>query len=150
MPHIYWTAPTLIISSLVAGILFALGHHLFYANLDGKSAPTALEDYQVLGTRVSIQQVNIALGTAFAFLVRACLMLSISIAYFQVLIWSVAKNGTKLVHLDVMTSALQDFVSLARLGTWWRRPWLWLLAFVGWYGSLLTETLAMDTDMLSG
>ena len=136
MPQIYWTAPTLMVASLIVGTLFALCHHLFYASLDQKHASTSLEGYDVLGTHVSVQQFNTAVGTAFAFLVRACLMLSISIAYIQILMWSVRKHGTKgtkLVHMDVMTSALQDLVSLASFRTWWRRPWLWVLAVVAWY-----------------
>lgn len=136
MPQIYWTAPTLMVGSLIVGTLFALCHHLFYASLDRKNASTSLEGYLVLGTHVSIQQYNTAVGTAFAFLVRACLMLSIATAYFQILMWSVGEHGTKgttLAHLDVMTSALQDLVSLASFGTWWRRPWLWGLAVVAWY-----------------
>ena len=136
MPQIHWTAPTLMVTSLIVGSLFALGHHLFYASLDGKHASTSLGGYEVLGTHVSIQQYNTAVGTAFAFFIRACLMLSISIAYFQILIWSVVKYGTKgttLGHLDIMTSVLQDLVSLASFRTWWRRPWLWGLAVVAWY-----------------
>jgi hypothetical protein len=135
MPRIHWTTPTLMVASLIVGILFALGHHLFYASLDRKHAPTSLEGHSVLGTYVSTQQFNIAVGTTFAFLVRASLMLSMSIAYFQILMWSVGKygtKGTKLGHLDVMTSALQDLVSLASFTTWRRRPWLWVLAIVAW------------------
>ncbi|KAL8848660.1 MAG: hypothetical protein Q9221_006334 [Calogaya cf. arnoldii] len=125
------------VASLIVGIIFALGHHLFYANLDRQPAATTLEDYSILGMHVSVQQLNTAVGTAFAFLVRACLMLSISIAYFQIFVWSVGKKqGTQLAHLDVMTSALNDLVSLASFGTWWRRPWLWLLAVVAWLMSL--------------
>ena len=140
MPHYHWTAPTLIISSFIAGSLFALGHHSFYHSLDRRLAPTSVEDYNVLGTHVSIQQFNTAVGTAFAFLVRACLMLSISVAYFQIFMWSVARDGsrgTTLVHLDAMTSSMHDLVSLVSFGTWWRRPWLWLLAVVTWYESLI-------------
>lgn len=136
MPQIHWTAPTAMVASLIVGTLFALCHHLFYASLDRKHASTSLQGYHVLGTDVSIQQLNTAVGTAFAFLVRACLMLSISIAYFQILIWNVGKHetkGTTLAHLDVMTSALQDLVSLASFKTWWRHPWLWVLAVVAWY-----------------
>ena len=138
MSHIHWTAPTVMVASLILGTLFALCHHLFYASLDRKHATTLSEGYDVLGTHVSYQQSNTAVGTAFAFLVRACLMLSVSIAYFQILVWSVAKNetkGTTLVQLDVMTSALQDLMTLASFKTWWRRPWLWVLAVVAWYES---------------
>jgi len=154
MPQIYWTAPSLMFASLVVGTLFALCHHLFYASLDRKHASTSLDGYDVFGTHVSVQQFNTAVGTAFAFLVRACLMLSISIAYFQILIWSIGKHetkGTKLVHLDVMTSALQDLVSLASFRTWWRRPWLWVLAVVAWYEcSSETKDLSWTLTRLGG
>ncbi|KAL8846410.1 MAG: hypothetical protein Q9221_008491 [Calogaya cf. arnoldii] len=71
MPNIYWTAPSLMLASLIVGTLFALGHHLFYASLDHKQASTSLAGYYVLGMHISIQQFNTAVGTAFAFLVRA-------------------------------------------------------------------------------
>ncbi|KAL9032237.1 MAG: hypothetical protein Q9180_006614 [Flavoplaca navasiana] len=137
MPQIHWFAPSLMVASLLVGILLAVGHHLFYASLDRQRAVTTLENYGFLGMQVSIQQINTAVGTAFAFLVKACLMLSVSIAYFQISMWSVgnyAKRGTQLVHLDAMTSALHDLVSLLSFKTWWRRPWLWILAVVVWYG----------------
>ncbi|KAK0919569.1 hypothetical protein LTR91_002466 [Friedmanniomyces endolithicus] len=153
MPQIHWTTPTLLFGSLLVGTLFALGHHLFYASLDGKAAAAALEDHHLLGMDLSSQQINTAAGTAFAFLVRACLTWSISIAWFQILIWTVATRGvasTKLVHLDVMTSALHDLVSLVSLGAWLRRPWLWILALVAWLipiASILTPaTLSVGID----
>lgn len=153
MPQIHWSAPSLTVASLIVGFLFALGHHLFYASLDRQRAATTLEGYGILGMHVSIQQINTAVGTAFAFLVRACLMLSISIAYFQIFMWSVGsheKKGTQLVHLDVMTSALHDLVSLANFRTWRRRPWLWLLAVVAWYGfSAKTNISVSITNILS-
>ncbi len=73
MPQIYWITPTLLFGSLLVGTIFALGHHLFYASLDGKAAASALEDHHFLGIELSSQQINTAVGTAFAFLVRACL-----------------------------------------------------------------------------
>lgn len=80
------------VASLIVGFLFALGHHLFYASLDRQRAATTLEHYGILGMNVSIQQFNTAVGTAFAFLVRASLMLSIAIAYFQIFMWSVVSH----------------------------------------------------------
>ncbi|KAL8885344.1 MAG: hypothetical protein Q9192_006657 [Flavoplaca navasiana] len=137
MPQIHWSAPSLMVASLLVGTLLALGHHLFYASLDRQRAATTFENYGFLGMQLSIQQINTAVGTTFAFLVKASLMLSISIAYFQIFMWSVGnygKKGTQLVHLDVMTSALHDLVSLLSFKTWLRRPWLWLLALAAWYG----------------
>lgn len=139
MTKIHWFAPSLMIASFIVGTLFALGHHLFYASLDRQHASTAVDGHNVLGMHISMQQLNTAVGTAFAFLVRACLVSSISVAYFQIFMWSIGKQGTKgtrLDHLDVMTSALHDLLSLLSFKTWWRRPWIWILAMVAWYGTL--------------
>ncbi|KAL8834326.1 MAG: hypothetical protein Q9176_007554 [Flavoplaca citrina] len=152
MPQIHWSAPSLMVAFLLVGILLALGHHLFYASLDRQRAATTVENYGFLGMQLSIQQVNTAVGTAFAFLVKASLMLSVSIAYFQIFMWSVgnyAKRGTQLVHLDVMTSALHDLVSLVSFKTWYRRPWLWLLAVVSWYDSERMPKSVLITNLSS-
>ena len=128
----------LVVASLLVGTLLALGHHLFYASLDCQRAATTVENYSFLGRQFSIQQVNAAVGTAFAFLVKASSMLSVFIPYFQTVMLNVgnyAKRGTQLVYLDVMTSALHDLGSLLSFKTWLRRPWLWLLAVVAWYDS---------------
>ncbi|KAL9601503.1 MAG: hypothetical protein Q9219_002455 [cf. Caloplaca sp. 3 TL-2023] len=153
MPQIHWTAPTLMVASLIVGTLFALGHHLFHASLDHTHASTSLDGYDVLGMHVSTQQFNTAVGTGFAFLVRACLVSTISIAYFQIFMWTVGKHdtkGTNMDHMDAMTSVLHDLVSLASLRIWWRRPWLWVLAIVAWLtpiASIVTPaTLSVGFD----
>lgn len=135
MPRIHWAAPTALLLSLVVGTAFAIGHHVFYASLNHRPASDSV-DYDVLGMHVSSQQFNTAIGTAFAFMVRACLMFSVSVAYFQILMWAVARpgaDGIELSHLDILTSALGDLISLGSLKAWWRRPWIWLLVVVAWY-----------------
>ena len=125
------------LSALIAGALFSVGHHLFYASLDQSSASDLLE-YDVLGMTVSQQQFNTGLGTAFAFLVRACLMISISVAYFQILIWNVTRRrsgATKVRELDTMTSALLDLISAADLRVWMRRPYMLILVIIAWYAT---------------
>lgn len=153
MTQIHWTAPSLMVASFIVGTLFALGHHIFYASLDGRHAATADENHDVLGMHISIQQINTAIGTAFAFLVRMCLLSSISVAYFQIFVWSIGNSGTKgtqLSHLDNMTSALHNLLSLVNFKTWWRRPWLWILAVVAWLiplASIITPaTLSVGID----
>jgi hypothetical protein len=115
--------------------LFALGHHLFYSSLDGKPAGAVLEEYSVLGVHMSDQQFNTAVGTAFAFLVRALLVVSISVAYLQILFWTITRrenDSIRLGHLDVIMSALQDLTSLVSPRSWFRRPLLWIMAVVAW------------------
>lgn len=79
--HIHWVTPTNISATLLAGIAFALGHHFFYARLSGQNAPTG--SYEFAGSRPSKQQVNIAVGTAFAFLVKSILAIAVGISYTQ-------------------------------------------------------------------
>jgi hypothetical protein len=128
-----WQAPAAIIVSLAAGISFAIGHHLFYNHLHGQEArPTG---YKILGSDISPQQLNVAIGTAFAFLVKASLVTALSTAYLQ-LLWRAllrAARGSKLGDLDTCFSALNNIISLGKVWVWWRLPLLFLLAVVAWY-----------------
>ena len=85
----------------------AIGHHLFYQSLTGTLAPDAA--YAVFGANFSKQQLNIAVGTAFAFFFKAFLVLALSIAFTQSFWWA-ARGHTKgkpvkLGHLDSAYSA---------------------------------------------
>jgi hypothetical protein len=61
------------IVGLVAGALFAVGHHLFYRNLNGQAVNETSYD----------QQMNIRIGTGLSYLVRAALVIAIGATYFQ-------------------------------------------------------------------
>jgi hypothetical protein len=95
--RIHLQAPTTVILALIAGTLFAVGHHIFYNSLDGQPAPN--DNYSILGSHVSTQQVNIAGGTALAFLVKACLVTAIGAAYAQ-LFWRAVLRRTPEVTLE--------------------------------------------------
>ncbi|PVH69936.1 hypothetical protein DL98DRAFT_437971 [Cadophora sp. DSE1049] len=130
--QIHWRTPASMVGSLLIGCLFAIGHHLFYQSLTGKLTTTYT--YTVLGANLTSQQVNIAAGTAFAFLVRACLVSSVSLAYLQA-VWYTAKNTRQsitLANMDVLLSALSNALSLADVFTWWKWPWLLLVALLNW------------------
>jgi hypothetical protein len=77
--HVHWQAPTVILLSYTASLAFAIGHHVFYTSLDQLSVDENLFN----------QQTNIAIGTAFAFLFRANLVLATCTAYWQVF-WATA------------------------------------------------------------
>lgn len=129
---IHWKAPTTVLLAVVIGTLFALGHHLFYASLDGHPAPN--DDYTLLGSNFSKQQLNIAGGTAFAFLVRASLVTALSTAYIQ-MFWRAMTHRAReatLDSLDTTFSALNNIFSLLKLWAWWRHPLLWTLALAAW------------------
>ena len=118
------------VAALISGVLLAAGHHFFYNNLAGK--PVATGGFQLGYVEVSKQQANIALGTTFAFLVRAFLALAVSTAYAQV-VWAAVKGReTRLSAIDSMFSILRD-VSSFFSGSVWRHPLLILLALTVWY-----------------
>lgn len=137
-----WQAPTTIVLALLFGLLFAVGHHLFYKHLDGQKV--AAEDLRILGSNISPQQLNVAIGTAFAFLVKASLVTAVSTAYFQ-LLWRAllrSASGSTLGNLDTAFSGLNNIFSLSKVWVWWRLPLLFALAIVAWY-DLPTITVAL-------
>lgn len=127
-----WQAPTTIIFSLIAGLLLAVGHHLFYNRLHGQQASP--DGFKILGSHVSPQQLNIAIGTAIAYLVKTFLVLALSTAYLQ-LLWRAllkATRGSTLGDLDTAFSGLSNLISLSKVWVWWRAPLLFCLALVAW------------------
>ena len=136
-PRIHWVAPTVMVSSLFAGLLFALGYHLFYQNLAGKSSTK--ESLDLLGSNLSIQQFNLAVGTALAFLVKAFLVLAVSTGYVQTF-WTIARTHhankqLTVSHLDAAFCVLDNFLAFARLPLWLRNPLLLGLATTAWFVS---------------
>ena len=125
----------MIFSYLMLGILFAIGHHFFYKSLMHK--PTSTETYTILGTTHSGQQLNVAVGTAFTFLVKASFTLAILTAYFQVF-WKIAKQNAKtkkpltLGQLDTAFSGATSFVPLLDAPVWLRCPLLFSMAIALW------------------
>lgn len=129
-----WVAPTIVISGLAAGFLFAIGHHLFYARLNGRVPP---EDSHSLfsGFVLSKQEINIAAGTVFAFLVKSSLRAADSAAYIQLLWRAIRKRraaGVILGDFDSILSALYSPISLLRLPAWRPYPLLFAVAVVTW------------------
>ena len=106
-----WQAPATIVLSLTVGILLAIGHHLFYSSLHGREAVG--NGYKILGADVSPQQLYVAIGTAFAFLVKAALITAVSTAYLQ-LLWRALLRaaGSSLGDLDTAFSGLSNITSL--------------------------------------
>ncbi|USP72759.1 hypothetical protein yc1106_00033 [Curvularia clavata] len=128
-----WWTSFLIIGAFAFGLLFALGHHLFYQSLDGN--PTS--DSEQHGTQHLGQQINIAIGTLFAFLAKAAFILSITTTYYQVF-WRAVKKNTQSGHaptlswLDSAFSATSSITSLLPLPTWLRYPVLLFIAISTW------------------
>lgn len=118
---------------LVLGILFAVGHHVFYNSLNG-SAPS-LAVYNLGCSQVSIQALKLAAGTAFAFLVRSCLALAISLSYIQLAWYTIKRSSRKrtIPDIDTLTSALTNLFVVLHVFAWVKWPLLLLPALLSWY-----------------
>ncbi|KAK3636944.1 hypothetical protein LTR56_012604 [Elasticomyces elasticus] len=133
--NLYWRVPFLMFGSLVVGVLLAIGHHLFYRSLDGKEASQG--GYNVLGSKYTGQQVNLAAGTAFAFLVKSFLVLSVSAAFCQSF-WRSINGETQrekpptLEHIDTAYTVSTSIFALFDVRLWYRHPSLILIAALIW------------------
>ncbi|GIZ46349.1 hypothetical protein CKM354_000947700 [Cercospora kikuchii] len=126
----HWRAPAVMVSSLLAGVALAIGHHAFYASLAG--AAVSSEPIKVVGWSTTQQQINIAVGTAFAFVVKASLILACSTAYIQLLFGALNRKAFKLEVLDNWFAGLGDLWSLGCVASYWRYPLLTLVALTCW------------------
>ncbi|KAK5722309.1 hypothetical protein LTR15_005538 [Elasticomyces elasticus] len=124
-------------AALVCAIALSLGHHIFYATLNGQLTP--IGSYHVIGKSMSKQQFNTAIGTAYAFLVKAVLTVAISLAYVQVFWWTVknSRRSCTLAELDTL-SALGNIVDLFNVVDRWRHPLLLGLALIFWCAPVAT------------
>ena len=125
---IHWRACTSMVASLLFGILLALGHHLFYNNLNGK--PVGAPEHVIIG--VTRQQLNLTLGTLFAFLVNAFLGIAVTTSYTQIVWGAVKKRATTLETIDTVFYVVTSFWSLVCFSVWWKYPLLLLLALTIW------------------
>lgn len=129
---IHWAAPASAVGSLAAGHLLITDHHLFYRSLHAK----AVSDNGFLDFELSQQQVNIAVGTTFAFLARACMVLTVSIAFVQVFLHAVSKQSggemPTLQRIDSIYSLLGNAFKMCNLRSWYTYPLLMLVAGLAW------------------
>lgn len=99
---IHWQAPATIVISFLAALVFAAGHHILYSLLDRP---------EVSNTIIK-QQAVVAAGTAFAFLFRASLMISLATTYHQVFWWSVRRRPLTFSTLDSLGSLMNSMFEM--------------------------------------
>lgn len=117
----HWKGPSLILSSLLAGIAFALGHHFHYSALDGSVVSS-----------VPRQEWALRFGTAFAFLAQSCLTASVGLAYAQ-RIWVTAKRKPLALRtLDSVFSLQSNIFSFLNWELLRKAKVLCLLGLVAW------------------
>lgn len=137
---IHWVAPVSMLGGLAAGVLFAGGHHLFYSSLDGKPVSNGF----LLGSTISKQELNVSIGLAFAFLVKSCLVFSMSVAFVQ-LFWREAKapnprHVPTLARLDSLHSVFNNILALVDVRLWLRSPLPFMIAALAW---LVTSRISL-------
>jgi hypothetical protein len=125
---IHWRASTIMVTSLISGMLLALGHHLFYNHLDGKVVGT--NEHVIKG--VTPQQLNLTIGTLFAFLVHALLSVAVTTSYTQIVWRAIKKRATTLSAIDTLFHVVSNFWSLMFLSTWLKYPILFLVGVTIW------------------
>lgn len=135
---IHWAAPTIMLASLLTGVLLALGHHLFNAHLQGRPVPAG--DYTPFSSlAISKQQFNASMGIAFAFFVRNFLAIAASATYVQVLWHSIQhRRAPTLADLDWAFAGLDNFLGLFNFRRGRKFPLLIILAIVFWCVPLAT------------
>ena len=129
--QIHWLAPTTVVLALGAGVLFAVGHHLFYSGLHGEAVHN--QDFNLLGANVSTQQINITAGTVFAFLVNFSLETALATAYTQLVFRKLMYRKATLETWDATYGALSNMFYLAKVWVWWQLPLMCCIALISWY-----------------
>ena len=129
---LHWVVPTTAILSLFSGVAFAIGHHCFCSGLNDSRARE--DGYKLWNTEVSHQQINIAVGTAFAFLVKVALATAISTAYVQFLWRSMLRSScaATLQDLDTLFPGISNVISLFKVWVWRHYATLCFLALLTW------------------
>ena len=129
--QIHWQAPATVVLALGAGALFALGHHLFYSSLQGKAVQN--QDVDLLGTKVSSQQINITAGNVFAFLVNFSLGTALATAYVQLVFKNLMYRKANLATWDAAYGGLGNLFYLVKLWIWWQFPLMCCIVIIGWH-----------------
>jgi hypothetical protein len=129
---VHWLVPVSMVGSLLVGVLFAVGHHLFYNSLGGTVPPQSM--HRVAGLHISGQALNLAIGTTFAFLTRSCLTFAMASSYTQ-LAWHAVKRSSRpstVSDIDNVTSALRNLLVIFNIFAWIKWPLILLVALLSW------------------
>lgn len=119
---IHWRVPTVMLGSLLAGTVAAVGHHLFYKHYDNQPVRDISEQKYLSNG-----------GTAFAFLVKMFLAIATGTAYIQLFWLSLRTTSRSLGKVDRLYSVLGNITVFWDLSLWFRNPLLSTLAIVTWY-----------------
>lgn len=129
--HIHWITPALIIGMFVAGVMAAMGHHLFYVRLDGEPAEEQLK--------------MVRYGTALAFFVKSTLVGCVIMCYRQRIWHTFRTKAMTVMGIDGLFSATEDptqffynweMITNGKLAT--------LMAVLSWYAGNTASVFTTD------
>lgn len=122
--HIDRVVPTTTVVSFIVGVCLAVGHHCYYAWLDGSP---------VDGHNATFgQQFNHGVGITFAFLIRASLRIAAGTAYWQIFWRILSQRSLSVSTIDSVFGALTSLFDLLDLKALRSTPTLALLALIAW------------------
>ncbi len=117
----------------IFGFSLVLGHHLFYKSLSGRPPPAAV--YRVLGTSTALtgQQVNFAVGTAFAFLAKSAMGVAVAVSAEQSAWRTIRTSSMTVGGIDSLLSMRSNLLCLCNFESWKKDPLGVLLTVLYWY-----------------
>ncbi|KAJ6539568.1 hypothetical protein B0H19DRAFT_365224 [Mycena capillaripes] len=124
-------APALtIVGSLIAGCLFTIGHHAYFAALNGKPVDTTTV---LSGLKVFDQKWANHVAVTLAFLTKFCFSMCVGAAYVQTL-WKTARRplGLSIAGLDASFSLLSNPLKFLSTDLLFSAQFLLLLAVISW------------------
>lgn len=110
------------ILSWLSGMVLAIGHHLFYAGINGARVNETYPS-QIWIVRIA---------TGLAFLVKTLFVISATIAYTQYQWLTTRSQPFKIRQIDALSSILANPLRFCETRTWLRFPALSLLAGITW------------------
>ncbi|KAL3478958.1 hypothetical protein BJX99DRAFT_93954 [Aspergillus californicus] len=124
---IHWRMPTAMCSCWLLGIGLAIGHHFYYASLDGT----------LVGSQ-SQQEWSSRIGTGLAFLTKTFLTTAVGIACVQNLWWILRLKAVRLSTLDSMWDIRGSIFNFFDPHIWLRGPNVAILGLISWCIPLVT------------
>ena len=121
--------------TFILGTVLSLGHHFYYGHLDGQIAPST--SYRI-GSLINLtdQQVNLAVGAIFVFLVKSSFDAAVSIAHEQTA-WRAlkqeAERSTKISVVDGLLNSRSYLLSVFQPKLWKKSVLSMALALLSWY-----------------
>jgi hypothetical protein len=109
------------ISSLLLGLLFAIGHDRYYHHYDRRPVWSSLEQTMIINV-----------GTAFAFMVKMFFAISTGTVFSQQIWLSLRCRAENIHDIDTLFDILGNVLQFGKITLWVRHWVLAIIALVTW------------------